>query len=77
MHVDDMPSRERLPGWHGRHFDSASMTFGPWEFEAAASIHEHRHPARWRSSLRIRGTRFALSATERRSWSTIRFARVS
>jgi quercetin dioxygenase-like cupin family protein len=44
LNIDQLPSRERLPGWHGRHFDSASMTFGHWEFEAGASIHEHAHP---------------------------------
>jgi len=36
--------RERLPGWRGRHFDSASMTFGYWSFEAGSSVHEHHHP---------------------------------
>jgi quercetin dioxygenase-like cupin family protein len=44
LNLGELPSRERLPGWHGRHFDSESMTFGRWEFEAGASIHEHRHP---------------------------------
>jgi hypothetical protein len=31
---------ERLPGWKGRYFDSANMTFGRYVFEAGASIHE-------------------------------------
>jgi quercetin dioxygenase-like cupin family protein len=44
LHIDELAVRERLPGRHGRHFDSASMTFGHWEFEAGASIHEHAHP---------------------------------
>jgi quercetin dioxygenase-like cupin family protein len=35
---------ERLPGWRGRYFDSPSMTFAHYEFEAGASIHEHFHP---------------------------------
>ena len=35
---------ERKPGWHGRYFDSASMTFAHYEFDAGASIHEHFHP---------------------------------
>jgi len=35
---------ERLPGWKGRYFDSASMTFGHYVFEAGSSIHEHSHP---------------------------------
>jgi quercetin dioxygenase-like cupin family protein len=35
---------ERLPGWKGRYFDSGSMTFGHYVFEANSSIHEHSHP---------------------------------
>jgi quercetin dioxygenase-like cupin family protein len=35
---------ERLPGWRGRYFDSESMTFGHYEFDAGSSIHEHSHP---------------------------------
>lgn len=35
---------ERLPGWKGRYFHSASMTFAHYEFAAGSSIHEHFHP---------------------------------
>jgi len=35
---------ERLPGWKGRYFHSASMTFAHYEFVRGASIHEHFHP---------------------------------
>ena len=35
---------ERLPGFRGRYFHSANMTFGHWEFTSGASIHEHFHP---------------------------------
>jgi quercetin dioxygenase-like cupin family protein len=35
---------ERLPGWRGRYFDSPSMTFAYYEFDAGSSIHEHHHP---------------------------------
>ncbi len=35
---------ERLPGWKGRYFHSASMTFAHYQFVADASIHEHFHP---------------------------------
>src|ERR1700722_11307378 len=34
---------ERLPGWRGRVFNSPSMTFVHYEFDAGASIHEHHH----------------------------------
>ncbi|HXP85177.1 MAG TPA: cupin domain-containing protein [Bryobacteraceae bacterium] len=39
-----LPAIERLPGWRGRYFDSPSMTFAHYEFDAGASIHEHFHP---------------------------------
>jgi quercetin dioxygenase-like cupin family protein len=35
---------ERLPGWHGRYFHSANMTFAHYDFARGASIHEHFHP---------------------------------
>jgi quercetin dioxygenase-like cupin family protein len=35
---------ERLPGWHGRYFHTASMTFAHYDFTRGASIHEHSHP---------------------------------
>ena len=34
---------ERLPGWRGRMFNSPSMTFVHYEFDAGSSIHEHLH----------------------------------
>ena len=34
---------ERLPGWHGRIFQSPSMTFATWLFSAGAEIHAHHH----------------------------------
>ena len=39
-----LPVVQRLPGWRGRYFDSASMTFAHYEFDAGAAIHEHFHP---------------------------------
>jgi quercetin dioxygenase-like cupin family protein len=35
---------ERLPGWYGRYFHSAKMTFAHYDFTRGASIHEHFHP---------------------------------
>lgn len=35
---------ERLPGWHGRYFHSANMTFAHYDFVKGAAIHEHFHP---------------------------------
>jgi len=42
--VQSIPVLEKLPGWRGRLFHSANMTFGHWDFDAGASIHEHFHP---------------------------------
>jgi quercetin dioxygenase-like cupin family protein len=39
-----LPVVERLPGWWGRYFHSANMTFAHYEFRKGASIHEHFHP---------------------------------
>jgi quercetin dioxygenase-like cupin family protein len=35
---------KRLPGWSGRYFHSANMTFAHYDFTRGASIHEHFHP---------------------------------
>lgn len=41
--TNQLPVIERLPGWRGRYFDSPSMTFAHYEFDAGSSIHEHLH----------------------------------
>ena len=38
-----LPVIERKPGWHGRYFHSANMTFGHYEFDEGAEIHAHQH----------------------------------
>jgi unsaturated pyranuronate lyase len=35
---------ERLPGWSGRYFHSANMTFAHYDFKRGSTIHEHFHP---------------------------------
>lgn len=42
--TNTLPAIERLPGWRGRYFDSPSMTFAHYEFDAGSSIHPHSHP---------------------------------
>ena len=42
--VNELKVIERLPGWRGRYFHSANMTFAHYEFSAGATIHEHSHP---------------------------------
>ena len=39
----ELPVIVRKPGWRGRFFDSPSMSFVQYEFDAGASIHEHFH----------------------------------
>jgi quercetin dioxygenase-like cupin family protein len=34
---------ERKPGWHGRYFNSPSMTFGHYVFDKGAELHAHSH----------------------------------
>lgn len=42
--VSHLKVTERLPGWFGKYFHSASMTFAHYDFRRGASIHEHFHP---------------------------------
>src|SRR5260221_5743269 len=42
--TNELKTIERLPGWKGKYFDSESMTFGHYVFEAGSTIHEHSHP---------------------------------
>ena len=42
--VSNLKVIERLPGWHGRYFHSASITFAHYDFTRGSSIHEHSHP---------------------------------
>lgn len=39
-----LPVIQRLPGWYGRYFHSANMTFAHYDFVLGSSIHEHFHP---------------------------------
>ena len=39
-----LPIVELKPGWHGRYFNSPSMTFGHYVFDPGATIHVHNHP---------------------------------
>jgi quercetin dioxygenase-like cupin family protein len=41
--TDKLKVIERLPGWHGRYFHSAHMTFAHYDFKRGSSIHEHFH----------------------------------
>ena len=38
-----LPVIERLPGWNGRYFHTAHMTFAHYDFTRGSSIHEHFH----------------------------------
>ena len=42
--TDGLRVIERLPGWHGRYFHSANMTFAHYDFMHGSSIDEHFHP---------------------------------
>ncbi len=41
--IKKLPTIERLPDWRGRYFNSPSMTFAHYEFDAGATMHEHSH----------------------------------
>lgn len=42
--TNSLPVIERLPGWHGRYFHSANLTFAHYDFTRGSAIHEHFHP---------------------------------
>jgi quercetin dioxygenase-like cupin family protein len=41
--IDKLRVLERLPGWQGRYFHTANMTFAHYDFSRGSSIHEHFH----------------------------------
>jgi quercetin dioxygenase-like cupin family protein len=41
--ISTLAITERLPGWQGRYFHSATMTVAHSEFTRNTSIHEHDH----------------------------------
>ena len=42
--TNELEVREPRPGWRGRFFHSANMTFGYWDVSAGSFVHEHSHP---------------------------------
>lgn len=43
INISELQVVERLPGWRGRYFHSAEMTFAHYEFARGSSVHEHSH----------------------------------
>ncbi|HLH00820.1 MAG TPA: cupin domain-containing protein [Bryobacteraceae bacterium] len=44
VEIDSLTVIERLPGWRGRYFHTANMTFAHYDFSSGSTIHEHSHP---------------------------------
>ena len=42
--LSDVPSREQMPGMHGKFLHSGSMTFVYWDIDEGGSFPEHAHP---------------------------------
>ncbi len=42
--LSNIPSREIIPGFHGKMIHTDNMTFAFWEIEAGAPLPEHSHP---------------------------------
>lgn len=42
--LNDMASREIIPGFHARMVHSEQMTFAVWDVESGAELPEHAHP---------------------------------
>jgi quercetin dioxygenase-like cupin family protein len=43
-YLDDLPTREVFPGFHGRFVHSGAMTLAYWCIDAGAEAPEHSHP---------------------------------
>ncbi|MBS1788331.1 MAG: cupin domain-containing protein [Acidobacteria bacterium] len=43
INTNRLETKEPRPGWKGRFINSETMTFGYYDIEAGASIHEHFH----------------------------------
>ena len=41
--LSDVPSREIMPGYHGKMIHSAQMTLAFWDVEEGAAVPEHAH----------------------------------
>jgi quercetin dioxygenase-like cupin family protein len=44
VEIESLKVNERLPGWRGRYFQTANMTFAHYDFSSGSTIHEHFHP---------------------------------
>lgn len=44
IHLDDLPSREMVPGFSARFVHTASMTLSYWTVGKGAALPEHAHP---------------------------------
>ena len=42
--LKDVPSREQMPGMHGKFLHSAAMTFVYWDIDEGAALPRHSHP---------------------------------
>jgi quercetin dioxygenase-like cupin family protein len=42
--LEDMPTREVFPGFHGRFVHSDNMTFAWWTIDEGAEVPSHNHP---------------------------------
>ena len=43
MNLSEIPSKEIMPGYHGKLVHSESMTWVFWDVEKGAEVLEHRH----------------------------------
>ena len=49
--LENLESREQMPGFHGRFIHGDTVTVVHWEIEAGATLPEHSHPHEQVSNL--------------------------
>ena len=44
LHLNEIPAREQMPGFHGQFIHSDGMTVAYWQIVAGSELPEHTHP---------------------------------
>jgi quercetin dioxygenase-like cupin family protein len=66
LSLTDLPSREVIPGFHGKFTHTAHFTLANWEIEAGVSLPEHSHPHEQVTQLLAGEFEFVLDGETRR-----------
>ena len=66
LKVEDLASREQIPGFHGRFIHADHVTIVHWKIDAGAELPEHSHPHEQVSNLLEGAFDMTIDGTESR-----------